>query len=122
MADQLPLIVLEITITPPDADASVLISTGIHAPRKPTTVANISTKPRRGCCQQSRRRGIHTTQDRRSDVAISRRCMVSGDAQQRYTAKERRLQQHTSAQLHAGETVTLQKLVRIDWRMTGKPF
>ncbi len=33
-----------------------------------------------------------------------------------YTAKERRLQQHTSAQLHAGETVTLQKLVWIDWR------
>ncbi|MFO6427019.1 hypothetical protein ACLBOM_20745 [Escherichia coli] len=30
--------------------------------------------------------------------------------------KERRLQQHTSAQLHAGETVTLQKLVWIDWR------
>lgn len=36
--------------------------------------------------------------------------------QQCYTAKERRLQQHTSAQLHAGETVTLQKLVWIDWR------
>ncbi|MCW7224702.1 hypothetical protein OHD50_03220 [Escherichia coli] len=30
-ADQLPLIVLEITITPLDADASVLISTGIDA-------------------------------------------------------------------------------------------
>ncbi len=47
---------------------------------------------------------------------------MSGDVQQCYTAKERRLQQHTSAQLHAGETVTLQKLVWIDWRMTGKPF
>ncbi|MCW7224701.1 hypothetical protein OHD50_03215 [Escherichia coli] len=42
--------------------------------------------------------------------------MVSGDVQQCYTAKERRLQQHTSAQLHAGEKVTLQKLVWIDWR------
>lgn len=30
-ADQLPLIALEITITPLDADASVLISTGIDA-------------------------------------------------------------------------------------------
>lgn len=38
------------------------------------------------------------------------------ELQQCYTAKERRLQQHTSAQLHAGETVTLQKLVWIDWR------
>lgn len=60
--------------------------------------------------------GIHTTRDGRSDVAISCCCMVSGDVQQCYTAKERRLQQHTSAQLHAGETVTLQKLVWIDWR------
>lgn len=41
--------------------------------------------------------------------------MVSGDVQQCYTAKERRLQQHTSAR-YAGETVTLQKLVWIDWR------
>ncbi len=50
------------------------------------------------------------------ELAISCCCMVSGDVQQCYTAKERRLQQHTSAQLHAGETVTLQKLVWIDWR------
>ncbi len=45
--------------------------------------------------------------------------MVSGDVQQCYTAKERGLQ-HTSAQLHAGETVTLQKLVWIDWRDDGQ--
>ena len=60
--------------------------------------------------------GIYTTQDGRSDVAISCCCKVSGDVQQCYTAKERRLLQHTCAQLHAGETLTLQKLVWIDWR------
>lgn len=36
--------------------------------------------------------------------------------QQCYTAKERRLLQHTSAQLPAGKTLTLQKRVWIDWR------
>ncbi|WP_176364679.1 hypothetical protein, partial [Escherichia coli] len=56
------------------------------------------------------------TQDGRSDVANSCCCMVRGDEQQCYTAKERRLQQQTSAQHHAGETVTLQKLMRIDRR------
>lgn len=49
-------------------------------------------------------------------MAISCCCKVSGDVQQCYTAKERRLLQHTSAQLHAGETLTLQKLVWFDWR------
>ncbi len=60
--------------------------------------------------------GIYTTQDGRSDVAISCHCQASGDVQQCYTAKERRLLQHTSAQLRAGETLTLQKRVWIDWR------
>ena len=53
--------------------------------------------------------GIYTTQDGRSDVAISCCCQVSGDVQQCYTAKERRLLQHTSAQLPAGKTLTLRK-------------
>ena len=49
-------------------------------------------------------------------VACGGSWMVKGDVQQCYTAKERRLLQHTCAQLHAGETLTLQKLVWIDWR------
>ena len=63
--------------------------------------------------------GSYTTQDGRSDVAISCCCKVSGDVQQCYTAKERRLLQHTSAQLHAGETMTLQKLVLQHQQKTG---
>ncbi|EPY3897189.1 kojibiose phosphorylase, partial [Shigella sonnei] len=114
-ADQLPLIVLEITITPLDADASVLISTGIDATQTNHGRQHLDETQVR-VFGQHLMQGIYTTQDGRSDVAISCCCKVSGDVQQCYTAKERRLLQHTSAQLHAGETVTLQKLVWIDWR------
>ena len=114
-ADQLPLIALEITITPLDADASVLISTGIDATQTNHGRQHLDETQVR-VFGQHLMQGIYTTQDGRSDVAISCCCKVSGDVQQCYTAKERRLLQHTSAQLHAGETVTLQKLVWIDWR------
>ncbi|EFM2179897.1 glycoside hydrolase family 65 protein [Escherichia coli] len=114
-ADQLPLIALEITITPLDADASVLISTGIDATQTNHGRQHFDETQVR-VFGQHLMQGIYTTQDGRSDVAISCCCKVSGDVQQCYTAKERRLLQHTSAQLHAGETLTLQKLVWIDWR------
>ncbi len=114
-ADQLPLIALEITITPLDADASVLISTGIDATQTNHGRQHLDETQVR-VFGQHLMQGSYTTQDGRSDVAISCCCKVSGDVQQCYTAKERRLLQHTSAQLHAGETMTLQKLVWIDWR------
>ncbi|BED22595.1 glycosyl hydrolase family 65 [Escherichia coli] len=114
-ADQLPLIALEITITPLDAVASVLISTGIDATQTNHGRQHLDETQVR-VFGQHLMQGIYTTQDGRSDVAISCCCKVSGDVQQCYTAKERRLLQHTSAQLHAGETVTLQKRVWIDWR------
>lgn len=113
-ADQLPLIALEITITPLDADTSVLISTGIDATQTNHGRQHLDETQVRVFGQHLMQDLHH--QDGRSDVAISCCCKVSGDVQQCYTAKERRLLQHTSAQLHAGETVTLQKLVWIDWR------
>lgn len=66
--------------------------------------------------------GIYTTGMDAVMWPSKRCCMVSGDVQQCYTAKERRLQQHTSAQLHAGETVTLQNWCGSTGGMTGKPF
>ncbi|AVV70799.1 kojibiose phosphorylase [Escherichia coli] len=114
-ADQLPLIALEITITPLDADALVLISTGIDATQTNHGRQHLDETQMR-VFGQHLMQGIYTTQDGRSDVAISCCCKVSGDVQQCYTAKERRLLQHTCAQLHAGETLTLQKRVWIDWR------
>ena len=113
--DQLPLIALEITITPLDADTSVLISTGIDATQTNHGRQHIDEIQVR-VFGQHLMQGIYTTQDGRSDVAISCCCKVSGDVQQCYTAKERRLLQHTCAQLHAGETLTLQKRVWISKR------
>ena len=95
-ADQLPLIALEITITPLDADASVLISTGIDATQTNHGRQHIDEIQVR-VFGQHLMQGIYTTQDGRSDVAISCCCKVSGDVQQCYTAKERRLLQHTCA-------------------------
>ncbi len=113
-ADQLPLIALEITITPLDADASVLISTGIDATQTNHGRQHIDEIQVR-VFGQHLMQGIYTTQDGRSDVAISCCCKVSGDVQQCYTAKERRLLQHTCAQLHADEAthcpIRLKRLV-----------
>ena len=114
-AEQLPLMALEISITPLDADAPVLISTGIDATQTNHGRQHLDETQVR-VFGQHLMQGIYTTQDGRSDVAISCCCQVSGDVQQCYTAKERRLLQHTSAQLPAGKTLSLQKRVWIDWR------
>ncbi|MBB0964392.1 hypothetical protein G7N21_07650 [Escherichia coli] len=89
-AEQLPLMALEISITPLDADASVLISTGIDATQTNHGRQHLDETQVR-VFGQHLMQGIYTTQDGRSDVAISCCCQVSGDVQQCYTAKERRL-------------------------------
>ncbi len=80
-----PLIALEITITPLDADASVLIQQ-VLTPRKPTTVASILTKSGAGVWSASDAGDLHHP-GWAYDVAISCCCKVSGDVQQCYTAK-----------------------------------
>ncbi|MFO6484811.1 hypothetical protein ACLBR5_19105 [Escherichia coli] len=66
-ADQLPLIVLEITITPLDADASVLISTGIDATQTNHGRQHLDETQVR-VFGQHLMQGIYTTQDGRSGV------------------------------------------------------
>ncbi len=67
-ADQLPLIALEITITPLDADASVLISTGIDATQTNHGRQHIDETVR---VFGQHLMVIYTTRDGRRDVAIS---------------------------------------------------
>ncbi len=113
-AQKLQLFAMEVTITPLDADASIVISTGIDA-----TITNHGrqhldeTQVR--VFGQHLLQGIYTTQDNRSDIAISSYCDVDGDAQRCFTAKERRLLQHNSVQAKAGQRVTLTKMSWIDW-------
>lgn len=113
-AQKLPLLATEVSITPLDGAASVAISTGIDA-----TVTNHGrqhldeTQVR--VFGQHFLQGLYTTQDDRNDIAISTYCHVSGDVQCCFTAKERRLLQHTSVQAKAGQRVTLQKISWVAW-------
>lgn len=66
-AEQLPLMALEISITPLDADASVLISTGIDATQTNHGRQHLDETQVR-VFGQHLMQGIYTTQDGRSDV------------------------------------------------------
>ncbi|WP_260864286.1 glycoside hydrolase family 65 protein [Citrobacter sp. Marseille-Q6884] len=113
-AQKLPLFAMEVTITPLDADASIVISTGIDATMTNHGRQHLDETQVR-VFGQHLLQGIYTTQDNRSDIAISSYCGVDGDAQRCFTAKERRLLQHNSVQAKAGQRVTLTKMSWIDW-------
>lgn len=113
-AEQLPLLAMALSITPLDSDATIALSTGIDA-----TITNHGrqhldeTQVR--VFGQHLLQGIYTTQDGHSHVAVSTHCSVKGDAQYCFTAKERRLMQHTSSRVNAGECLTLEKLTWVEW-------
>ncbi|EMU1127358.1 TPA: glycoside hydrolase family 65 protein [Citrobacter koseri] len=113
-AEKLPLFAMEMTITPLDADATLSLSTGIDA-----TITNHGrqhldeTQVR--VFGQHLLQGVYTTQDGRNDISISAFCHVKGDVQRCFTAKDRRLMQHNSLCVKAGQRITLEKLVWIEW-------
>lgn len=113
-AEQLPLLATTLSITPLDSDAIIALSTGIDA-----TITNHGRQhldeTQLRVFGQHLLQGIYTTQDGRSHVAVSTHCRVNGDAQSCFTAKERRLMQHTSSLMKAGECLTLEKLTWVDW-------
>lgn len=105
---------MTLSITPLDSDAIIALSTGIDA-----TITNHGRQhldeTQLRVFGQHLLQGIYTTQDGRSHVAVSTHCRVNGDAQSCFTAKERRLMQHTSSLMKAGECLTLEKLTWVDW-------
>lgn len=111
---KLPLFAMELTITPLDSDASISISTGIDA-----TVTNHGRQhldeAQVRVFGQHFLQGIYTTQNDHNGIVISSYCHVGGDVQRCFTAKERRLLQHTCLQANAGQTVKLQKINWIAW-------
>lgn len=113
-AEQLPLLATTLSITPLDSDAIIALSTGIDA-----TITNHGRQhldeTQLRVFGQHLLQGIYTSQDGRSHVAVSTHCRVNGDAQSCFTAKERRLMQHTSSLMKAGECLTLEKLTWVDW-------
>ncbi|WP_436859486.1 glycoside hydrolase family 65 protein [Citrobacter tructae] len=113
-AVQLPLMGLQLSITPLDADATVSISTGIDATITNHGRQHLDERQVR-VFGQHLLQGIYTTQDGRNDIAITTWCKIAGDAQSCFTAKERRLLQHNSAQVKQGERLTLEKLTWVEW-------
>ncbi|WP_434659106.1 glycoside hydrolase family 65 protein [Klebsiella sp. MISC125] len=114
-AEQLPLLAMTVVITPLDGEATISLSTGIDATTTNHGRQHLDEIQVR-VFGQHLLQGIYTTQDGRHDVAISSYCCVKGDVQRCFTAKERRLLQHNSAQVNAGQSLTLEKLTWIDWR------
>lgn len=113
-AEKLPLFAQEVAITPLDTDAAILISTGIDATITNHGRQHLDETQVRVFGQQILQ-GIYTTQDDHNDIAISSFCNIDGEVQRCFTAKERRLLQHTSVQAKAGQRVTLQKITWIEW-------
>ncbi|EAZ9179619.1 glycoside hydrolase family 65 protein [Salmonella enterica] len=113
-AEKLSLLAMEMTITPLDADTSIAISTGIDATMTNHGRQHLDEAQIR-VFGQHYLQGIYTTQDGRNDIAISSYCCVKGDVQRCFTAKDRRLMQHNSAQIKAGERLVLEKLTWVNW-------
>lgn len=113
-AQKLPLLAMELAITPLDADASIVISTGIDATMTNHGRQHLDESQVR-VFGQHLLQGIYTTQDNRCDIAISAYCDVDSGAQRCFTAKERRLLQHNSVQAKCGQRVTLTKMSWVEW-------
>ncbi|CBG88451.1 glycoside hydrolase family 65 protein [Citrobacter rodentium] len=111
---QLPLLAMTLSITPLDAEATISLSTGIDATLTNHGRQHLDETQVR-VFGQHLLQGIYTTQDGRSDIAISTWCRVQGEVTPCFTAKERRLMQHSTAQVQQGQRLTLEKLSWIEW-------
>lgn len=111
---QLPLVAMRLFITPLDAAATVSVSTGIDATQTNHGRQHLDETQVR-VFGQHLLQGIYSTQDGRSDISVSTWCRVQGEVQSCFTAKERRLLQHNTAQVAQGERLTLEKFTWIEW-------
>lgn len=111
---QLPLVAMRLSITPLDAAATVSVSTGIDATQTNHGRQHLDERQVR-VFGQHLLQGIYSTQDGRSDISVSTWCRVQGEVQSCFTAKERRLLQHNTAQVAQGERLTLEKFTWIEW-------
>lgn len=111
---QLPLVAMQLSITPLDAAATVSVSTGIDATQTNHGRQHLDETQVR-VFGQHLLQGIYSTQDGRSDISVSTWCRVQGEVQSCFTAKERRLLQHNTAQVAQGERLTLEKFTWIEW-------
>lgn len=113
--EQLPLVAMQLSITPLDAPSNVVLKTGIDATQTNSGRQHLDEASVR-VFDQHVMQGIYETQDRSSEVVISAYCRLSAKSDSCFTAKNRRIAVHHTVNIDIGDTVTLEKLVWVKHR------
>ncbi|HAS1784275.1 TPA: glycoside hydrolase family 65 protein [Enterobacter cloacae] len=113
--DQLPLVAMQLSITPVDADSRVVLKTGIDATQTNSGKQHLDEISVR-VFDEHYMQGVYETQDRVSDVVISACCRLSKNSDSCFTAKNRRVMAHHALTVNKGDTVTFEKLVWVTHR------
>ncbi|KZR29367.1 glycoside hydrolase family 65 protein [Enterobacter genomosp. S] len=113
--DQLPLVAIQLAITPLDASAQAVLKTGIDATQTNSGRQHLDELSVR-VFDQHYMQGVYETQDRASEIVISAFCQLSTKSDSCFTAKNRRLSVHHSLTIAQGDTVTLEKIVWVTHR------
>lgn len=113
--DQLPLVAMQLSITPVDADSRVVLKTGIDATQTNSGKQHLDEISVR-VFDEHYMQGVYETQDRVSDVVISACCRLSKNSDSCFTAKNRRVMAHHALTVDEGDTVTFEKLVWVTHR------
>ncbi|HGG8912175.1 glycosyl hydrolase family 65 [Enterobacter hormaechei subsp. steigerwaltii] len=113
--DQLPLVAMQLSITPLDGAAQAVLKTGIDATQTNSGRQHLDEISVR-VFDQHYMQGVYETQDRASEVVVSAFCQLSAKSDSCFTAKNRRLSVHHSLTISQGDTVTLEKIVWLTQR------
>lgn len=113
--DQLPLVAMQLSITPVDAASLMVVKTGIDATQTNSGRQHLDEISVR-VFDQHYMQGVYETQDRAAEVVISAFCRLSTESDSCFTAKNRRIQVHHALNVPQGETVTLEKRVWVTHR------
>lgn len=113
--DQLPLVAMQLAITPLDAPAQAVLKTGIDATQTNSGRQHLDEISVR-VFDQHYMQGVYETQDRASEIVVSAFCQLSTKSDSCFTAKNRRLSVHHSLTIAESDTVTLEKIVWVTHR------
>ncbi|EPJ7320830.1 glycoside hydrolase family 65 protein, partial [Enterobacter asburiae] len=113
--DQLPLVAMQLSITPLDAATQAVLQTGIDATQTNSGRQHLDEVSVRVFDQQYMQ-GVYETQDRASEIVVSAYCQLSAKSDSCFTAKNRRLSVHHSLTIAKGDTVTLEKIAWVAHR------
>lgn len=113
--DQLPLVAMQLAITPLDAPAQAVLKTGIDATQTNSGRQHLDEISVR-VFDQHYMQGVYETHDRASEIVVSAFCQLSTKSDSCFAAKNRRLSVHHSLTIAQGDTVTLEKIVWVTHR------